>query len=655
MHIASPVVQYYRNGWFSFRFTSQEDMNNVLREGPWKLGSSSLIMKQWYPNFSMEMDKVSTVPIWVLLPDLEPFLWLESVLSKMASKIGKPFFADLNTTCKTKLSFARILVEADVSATLPDQIVLNTPFHGCGKLGHQIGSCKWHQPKPRRDPKKVYRAKPASDPIPPSVPQPEAALGSVCHKLGGTSTSQAEITKPDPVQGNPVPSTGPSHGQAVVSSSLAAEMHSECHELGQQSPQHVGSPRMWRRNLLIKYPMKISSWNIRGCNDHLKQQEISDFLWRNKLDVFGVLKTRIKEKKAGNLIKNKFSKYSVICNYDFHYNGRIWLIYNPTTVIVTPLISHAQFIHCAITHHATSKQIFLTMDFVTSWVLLGDFNVGRDVSEKVSSTPPDLDDILAFNACLLNCRLDDIGGSGCEYTWTNKQDDSTRTWSKLDRALANPDLFNYFPTTYATFLPAGISDHSPVLVNVFDDPHIQSRFSFLNCWIAHPSYRKLITQAWHLPVQGNAMFRVFSKLKNVRASLYALHKQTYSDISIRAEASKTALLDCQTLLQSCPLSQDLILKQKQLLVDYSVIKQAEMSILKQKAKIDNIKHGDCSSKYFFSRLQERKNQQIIGRIVDRHGTERIGQTDVAEGFVDYYTHLLGSAKPTSPLDDVIIQ
>ncbi|XP_074313865.1 uncharacterized protein LOC141649063 [Silene latifolia] len=353
----------------------------------------------------------------------------------------------------------------------------------------------------------------------------------------------------------------------------------------------------------------------------------------------------------------------------------IWLIFNPATVNVTHILSNAQFIHCAINHHATSQILFLTMVYgsndpkiredlwtalssiqhsVTSWVLLGDFNVIRDVSEKISPTPPNLDDILAFNTCLLNCRLDDMRGPGCEYTWTNKQDDSTRTWSKLDMALANPDWFNQFPTTYANFLPAGISDHSPVLVTVFDDPPLKSRFSFLNCWTTHASYRDLVTQAWHLPVQGTAMFKLFGKLKNVRVSLYGLHKQNYSDIPNKVVVAKAALMDCQAMLQSCPLSPDLIHKEKQLLVDYNTLKQAEVSFLKQKAKVDNIKHGDFSSKYFFSRPQERKNQQIIGRIVDRHGTERTGLSDVAEGFVDYYSHLLGSTTPTSPLDTSLI-
>ncbi|XP_074293269.1 uncharacterized protein LOC141620246 [Silene latifolia] len=279
--------------------------------------------------------------------------------------------------------------------------------------------------------------------------------------------------------------------------------------------------------------MKICSWNIRGCNDPLKQQEITDFLWANKLDVLGVLETRIKEKNARKIIKSILNNYSVICNYDRYYNGRIWFIWNPITVTVIPLIYNAQFIHCALTHHATSQKLFITMalfsikNTVTDWIVLGDFNVVRDVSERVNPTSPDLNDILDFNACLLNCHLEDVGGSGCEYTWSNKQDDSTRVWSKLDRALANPSWFSHFPATYAVFLPSGVYDHSPVL-------------------------------AWQHSVAGTVMYQIFDKLKHVKTSLRTLHKLRFRDFSSRVIEAKAALLACQQELQSCPLSQDLI-------------------------------------------------------------------------------------------------
>ncbi|XP_074283816.1 uncharacterized protein LOC141608352 [Silene latifolia] len=124
------------------------------------MGSGTLILKQWSPTFSKEMDSVSVVPAWVLFPDLDPFMWSEKVLSKMASVVGKPLFADLPTTFKSKLSFARVLVEVDVAGTLPTSVTLSSPYHGeveqriiyewlpyydplLRKLGHVKEKCKF--------------------------------------------------------------------------------------------------------------------------------------------------------------------------------------------------------------------------------------------------------------------------------------------------------------------------------------------------------------------------------------------------------------------------------------------------------------------------------------------------------------------------------
>ncbi|XP_074315737.1 uncharacterized protein LOC141651945 [Silene latifolia] len=138
-------------------------MNEVLRQDPWMVGPNSLILKQWSPSFSMEMEKVAKVSIWILFPGLDPYLWSDVVLSKMASKVGKPLFADPVSTAKSKLSFARVLVEADVSHDLPTHVNINTPHLGqvsqkiiyewlpyfckcCGKLGHTSSTCKWNKP-----------------------------------------------------------------------------------------------------------------------------------------------------------------------------------------------------------------------------------------------------------------------------------------------------------------------------------------------------------------------------------------------------------------------------------------------------------------------------------------------------------------------------
>ncbi|XP_074305113.1 uncharacterized protein LOC141640051 [Silene latifolia] len=384
--------------------------------------------------------------------------------------------------------------------------------------------------------------------------------------------------------------------------------------------------------------MKISSWNIRGGNDPLKQQEVLDFIRNTQVDIIGILETRIKEKAAKTLIKQHYRNYNVVCNYAAHYNGRIWLIWRPTHVTVIILKIHSQFIHCEATHHATGHVFHLNMVYASNkartcddlwvnlqqistqvqhWLILGDFNVVGML----------------------------VKGTGCEMTWTNKQDISSIVWSKLDRALANSSWLNTFPGTCASFLPASISDHSPVLVTVFEDKHVGSRFSFLNSWVEHPDYHNLVSKAWQEPVAGSTMFKLFKKLKNVKGKLKKLHKENFTHMAQQIKDIKEALHHCQEQIQANLPNSELYDQERTLLATYTSLKQLESSIIKQKAKIDHISYSDSSSKYF-ARIQDRKHQQIIGRIFDKDGNERIGVDNVAAGFIDYYKHLLGSPQST---------
>ncbi|XP_074304660.1 uncharacterized protein LOC141639429 [Silene latifolia] len=104
----------------------------------------------------------------------------------------------------------------------------------------------------------------------------------------------------------------------------------------------------------------------------------------------------------------------------------------------------------------------------------GDFNIIRDAQEKISNTPPDLNDITEFNSCLERCGLDDLPDIGCEFTWFNKHDLSTRVYSKLDRVLTNADWILTFTQTYASFPSPNVSDHCPALLQFSGDPHPKS-------------------------------------------------------------------------------------------------------------------------------------------------------------------------------------
>ncbi|XP_074300066.1 uncharacterized protein LOC141631271 [Silene latifolia] len=778
-----PLVQYFKKGWFSFKFDSEEAMNVVLRGGPWKIGSNSLVLKQWSPHFSCIMECVTIVPVWILFPDLDPYMWTDSILSKMASKIGKPLFADLHTTCKARLSFARILVEVDISKDLPDHIDINAPFIGhssqrivyewlpyycktCFKLGHTDKESQKGIDTPADAPKsttiaqkahgppgvigqKKHAGKQVSKPVttvspvtdPPScvvaptdqvtsvtpgsvaiasdtnsvtivldppvgsgrkkksgkqVSKPattDPVLGpsiqlpdSGCHLLGGTSAPQlVESTvlleganSECPVLGSP-----PLVGQ-TVSPSVDAVKHSECSVLGQVSCVEDSTVQMvyvtpgydvlTSGNTTVQVPCSPNKYSVlattseqssledgQGFNKLVKHLEVVNFLQHNRIDILGLLETRVKLNKSHRILRSKFKKYSNFCNYNMHHNGRIWLLWDTSTTKVSVLQEHAQVVHCFVQHFASGRSFHLSVVYGSNcpmarqslwnsliqqshqtgpWVVMGDFNVVRYAHEKISNTPPDLTDMTDFNSCLSECGLDDMHGSGIDFTWFNKQEVTTRVYSKLDRVLINADWLISFTQTTAQFLPPGISDHCPALLSFSNDPLPKKQFKFLNCWIDHPEFLSKVAEAWQISPVGNSMHRLMAKLKNTKKSLVKL--------------KQAELNQCFLDLQQSPLSEDLILKEKIASQELWALKEAETKILIQKAKVHDIEHNDSCSKFFFAKIKERQQSQYIGEIQDIHGSLHSGLHDVGEAFVDYYQQLLGSSSAVHPIDHSFI-
>ncbi|XP_074266718.1 uncharacterized protein LOC141589999 [Silene latifolia] len=387
--------------------------------------------------------------------------------------------------------------------------------------------------------------------------------------------------------------------------------------------------------------MKVASWNVRGFNCPIKQCEVKDFLVHNQLDVLAILETRVKETKARKIINKVFAKWKVICNYNAHYNGRIWLLYNPTTVSLiygNDDASERLLLWNSLNQICTAKP----------WIVLGDFNIIRNPEEKLSSNPPILQDMLAFNSCLASCSLDDIFSSGTDLTWTNKQDQQTRVWSKLDRVLINSSWATSFSSSSAHFYEYGLSDHSPVVVTVFTERKIPKRFSFLNSWIEHPDHEATVKSAWKTSKAGSPIFCFFEKLKNVKAALKKLHQSHFSGISDKVKTARQKLKDVQANLLTDPFSSSLILEEKLSVKEFTRLKPIELSILQQRAKIAHLQQTDTNSKYFFAKIAERRHQQFIGSIKDKNGVIYSGQEGVTHAFQDYYSDLLGSNQPVSP-------
>ncbi|KAK9699124.1 hypothetical protein RND81_08G154500 [Saponaria officinalis] len=151
------------------------------------------------------------------------------------------------------------------------------------------------------------------------------------------------------------------------------------------------------------------------------------------------------------------------------------------------------------------------------------------------------------------------------------------------------------------------------------------------------------------------MFRFFTRLKNVRRGLLELHRKKFSGIQLRVANVKKDLEACQAQLQVSPLSTMLTQQETDLMARYIHLRRVELSIAQQKAKTANIIHNDSGTSYFYVKINERKHSQIIGEIVDHMGVIRTGLSEVADAFVKYYEHLLGTSSPVAYLDSSLIR
>ncbi|XP_058742592.1 uncharacterized protein LOC131615107 [Vicia villosa] len=164
-----PDLYYNEAGYFILRFKQRDDLDAVAMKGPYTIRTMSLVLKTWRPDFNPKDDMVRTLPIWVKLPQLPLHLWGERSLNKIASAIGAPLVTDECTTHKLRVSYARMLIEVDITQKMLDEITITynegkkrkqafeyewRPYfcERCQKIGHrceQERKQKVWQPKPQ--------------------------------------------------------------------------------------------------------------------------------------------------------------------------------------------------------------------------------------------------------------------------------------------------------------------------------------------------------------------------------------------------------------------------------------------------------------------------------------------------------------------------
>lgn len=372
------------------------------------------------------------------------------------------------------------------------------------------------------------------------------------------------------------------------------------------------------------------------------------------------------KKQQELVIHNKMcSGWERISNIEDSPKGRIWVIWRSDFYKVVKIQSTDQLIHCSVTHVSNNTEFAVTFIYASndlqerkvlwlnlmdisqrtqgSWLLLGDFNNVLTWEDRMGGNPVTVTETADFQECVEECDLWDMRWKGQRYTWQNNQLDQERIYTKIDRVLVNHTWRLNFPMVEALFLPAGGSDHSPMVIQMQTDRLQHGRmFRYFNMWSSSPNFRPLVQEVWDQEVQGNVMFQLVQKMKALKPKLRQLNKGEYDDIEKKTEQAKLDLMNAQIQLQKNLNDRGWLTKEKEKREQYIAKVKALEAFMHQKAKAKWINYGDQNTTYFHRVMKEKQYRTRVVHIEDENGKLLLDYKEVTTHFTDFYKKLLGT-------------
>ncbi|XP_074318700.1 uncharacterized protein LOC141655522 [Silene latifolia] len=261
----------------------------------------------------------------------------------------------------------------------------------------------------------------------------------------------------------------------------------------------------------------------------------------------------------------------------------------------------------------------LKQSLVDPWIIMGDFNNVLHSDERIGS-PITQAEVQGFQECVDDCGLYDVVTSGTFFTWNNKQEGVARVFSRIDRVMVNDQWILQGPSGTVTFLPEGLYDHSPCLMELWHSfPRQKSRFMYFNMWGKDDQFLSIVQQVWGTSISGCLSYQVARKLKLLKGPLKKLNREGYGDIVTSAQVAKMFLEDIQGKLHQDPTNFLLMAEERIASKSYKDLEAAKTSYLAQKAKALSLNNADENTHYFHSTIKARRAMNKVLSIQDVNG------------------------------------
>jgi hypothetical protein len=123
-----PKTLLLQQGWIGFIFNKPEDSSLIL-DRFWPINEGSLMLKRWRLGFNPSTEFFSHRHVWVLLPGLPLQLWNHQALEQIGTSLGRFLRVDANSLAETDRRMAKVYVELDIQAGLPEVLEIDWRNH----------------------------------------------------------------------------------------------------------------------------------------------------------------------------------------------------------------------------------------------------------------------------------------------------------------------------------------------------------------------------------------------------------------------------------------------------------------------------------------------------------------------------------------------
>jgi hypothetical protein len=186
------------------------------------------------------------------------------------------------------------------------------------------------------------------------------------------------------------------------------------------------------------------------------------------------------------------------------------------------------------------------------------------------------------------------------------------------------------------------SDHHPILLQTNYKKHRMGKIFRLNaCWTKDKEFTEVIHKAWTSDSRiGDPWVNFHGKIQRCKKQIQRwVRKKEWATEGIIKEKSEK-LKSIQE--ESNPNDFE---KEKELKEELQRLMEQEELSLKQRAKVDWLRHGDKNSKYFHACVRQRQRRNSVEKINDAGGQLCTTQEAIEKAFVGYFEALFTSRQP----------